>query len=118
VQSELAGLTLTLTQEASYEEWEGARKIVQHRTLPKRSGSSKSAAKNLPILPGPTLKKAKNKHTLPITVFYLFIEVLQESCKHTPPYMPDIQLFRKSRTDQMPCIGHTLKMVPDCKFSK
>jgi hypothetical protein len=56
VQNELAGLILT--QEASYKEREGVQKMAQRQTS-KASGSSKSAAKNLLILLGPTFKKTK-----------------------------------------------------------
>jgi hypothetical protein len=50
------------------------------RAEPMRSSSSKSAAKN--IVPGPTLKKAKNKRASICNCFF-YIEVFQELCKHT-----------------------------------
>jgi hypothetical protein len=80
VKSDLAGLNLN--QEASQKELEGVRKMAQRRMLPRRFGGSESAAKNTSTLPGPTLKKAKNKRS---SIFncLTFIEVFRELSKHT-----------------------------------
>jgi hypothetical protein len=80
VKSDLGGLNLN--QEASQKELEGVRKMVQRQTLPRRSSSSESAAKNISTSLGPTLKKAKNKHS---SIFncLTFIEVFRELGKHT-----------------------------------
>jgi hypothetical protein len=52
---------LSLNQEASHKELDGVQKMALRRMSPRRSGDSKSAAKNTSTSPGPTLKKAKNK---------------------------------------------------------
>jgi hypothetical protein len=79
VKSDLAGLSLN--QEASHKELEGVQKMVQRRTLPRRSGGSESAAKTTSTSPGPKLKKAKNKRS---SIFncLTFIEVFRELGKH------------------------------------
>ncbi len=62
----------------------GVRKMAQRpRTSPRHSGGSESTAKNTSTLPGPTLKKAKNKCG---SIFncLIFIEVFWELSKHTP----------------------------------
>jgi hypothetical protein len=61
VKSDLAGLSLN--QEDSQKELEGVWKMAQRRTLQRRSSGSESAAKNIPISPGPRLKKAKSKRS-------------------------------------------------------
>jgi hypothetical protein len=50
--------SLSLNQEASQKELDGVRKMARRRMSPRRSGGSKSAAKNTSTLPGPTLKKS------------------------------------------------------------
>jgi hypothetical protein len=59
VKSDLAGLSLN--QEASQKELEGRQKMAQRRTLPRCSGGSESAAKDILTSPGSTLKKAEDK---------------------------------------------------------
>ncbi len=81
MKSDLAGLSLN--QEASQKKLEGVRKMVQRQTLPRRSSSSESTAKNKSTSPGSTVKKAKNKRTS-IYNCSLFIEVFRELSKHTP----------------------------------
>jgi hypothetical protein len=78
---ELAGLSLN--QEASQKELDGVRKMARRRMSPRHSGGSKSAAKNTSTSPGPTLKKAKNKHAS-IYNGFIFICVFRELSKHTP----------------------------------
>jgi hypothetical protein len=70
----LAGLSLN--QEASQKELEAVQKMAPQRTSPRCSGSSKRAAKNTLILPGPTLKKAKNNRASIYNCF-IFINVFQ-----------------------------------------
>jgi hypothetical protein len=56
-------------------------KMVQQQTSLRCSGSSKSVAKNISTLPGPTLKKNINERASIYNCF--FNEVFRELCKHT-----------------------------------
>jgi hypothetical protein len=62
--------SLTLTQEASQKEQEEAGKMVRQQNSPRRSSTMKISAKNVSKSPGPTLKKAKNKHTFTCNCFF------------------------------------------------
>jgi hypothetical protein len=80
VKRELTGLSLN--QEASQKELEGVQKMAPRRASPRRSGGSKSAAKNLSTSLGHTLKKAKIK-CASIYNCLIFIDLFWELSKHT-----------------------------------
>jgi hypothetical protein len=68
VKSELAGLRLN--QEASQKALEELQRMTQWQSLLRRSGGSKSAAKNTSAFPGPMLKKQIINMPLSITFYF------------------------------------------------
>jgi hypothetical protein len=83
VKKELA--CLTLTKETFKKEWEGAARTLKGADSPQPSDAGMSAAKNVSTSPGPTLKKAKNKHVSIYNRF--FIDIFWVLSKHIP-YSP------------------------------
>jgi hypothetical protein len=69
VKSELAGLTLT--QEVSWKELKGVRKMVQRRTSLRCSGCDESAARSTIRSLAVKVIKAKNRKRPNYNVFYL-----------------------------------------------
>jgi hypothetical protein len=79
VKKELAGLTLT--KETFKKEWEGATITLKAADFAMALRRWYAHCENVSTWPGPTLKKAKNKH---VSIYnHFFIDVLRVLNKHT-----------------------------------